>query len=146
MSDPNFPPPPPPYDPPPPPPSGPTGPTGPGPGTTAGGPVSPNRTIMLVLSYLGPLALIPLLMEKEDREVQWHAKHGLVLFVAELILIFAVSIATTALSFLDLGCTGCLVSVVMPIAILILHIVCIVKAVNGQRFIIPGISDFANRF
>jgi uncharacterized membrane protein len=30
--------------------------------------------------------------------------------------------------------------------ILILHIVMIVKAVNGQRLLIPGISEFANRF
>ena len=32
---------------------------------------------MIVLAYFGLLALIPLLMEKEDAEVQWHAKHGL---------------------------------------------------------------------
>ena len=29
--------------------------------------------------YLGLLALIPLIVEKNDRDVQWHAKHGLVL-------------------------------------------------------------------
>ena len=35
--------------------------------------VSENRTIMVVLSYLWILALIPLLVEKDDQEVQWHA-------------------------------------------------------------------------
>ena len=40
---------------------------------------SSDRTIMLVLSYLGILALIPLLMKKDDPEVQWHAKNGLAL-------------------------------------------------------------------
>ena len=39
---------------------------------------SSNRTVMLILSYLGILALVPLLVEKDDPEVQWHAKHGLV--------------------------------------------------------------------
>src|SRR5512135_1492660 len=37
---------------------------------------------MLVLSYLGLLALIPLLAERNDREVQWHARNGLLLFLA----------------------------------------------------------------
>ena len=40
---------------------------------------SPNRGVMIVLAYLWLLALIPLLLEKQDAEVQWHAKHGLVL-------------------------------------------------------------------
>lgn len=60
MSEPTVPPPP-SYTPPPPPPSS-GGPAGPG-------HVSPNRTIMVVLSYLWILALVPLLVEKEDQEV-----------------------------------------------------------------------------
>ena len=43
------------------------------------GKVSQNRTVMIVLAYLWLLALVPLLVEKEDAEVQWHAKNGLVL-------------------------------------------------------------------
>jgi uncharacterized membrane protein len=99
---------------------------------------------MLVLAYLGPLALVPLLVEKNDSEVQWHAKHGLVLFVAEIILFFVIGL----LHFIPfLGwILGCLLTVVLPIAILILDIVCILRAVNGQRFIIPGLSEFADRF
>ena len=46
---------------------------------------SPNRGVMIVLAYLWLLALIPLLVEKQDPEVQWHAKHGLVLMIAELV-------------------------------------------------------------
>ena len=41
---------------------------------------------MIVLSYFGLLALIPLLVDKDDPEVQWHAKHGLVLTVAWVVL------------------------------------------------------------
>ena len=44
-------------------------------------PPGDNRAIWIVLSYLGLLALIPLLVERDDQEVQWHAKHGLVLLV-----------------------------------------------------------------
>ena len=41
--------------------------------------VSSNRGVMIVLSYLWILALVPLLTEKEDQEVRWHAKNGIVL-------------------------------------------------------------------
>ena len=47
---------------------------------------SSNRGLMIALSYLWLLALIPLLVEKDDAEVQWHAKHGLTLLVAEVAL------------------------------------------------------------
>ena len=49
--------------------------------------VSTNRGPMIVLSYLWVLALIPLLVEKDDPEVQWHAKHGLVLAAAAAALV-----------------------------------------------------------
>ncbi len=53
--------------------------------TPGSGAPSSNRNVMILLSYLWLLALIPLVVEKEDREVQWHAKHGLVLTVVEMI-------------------------------------------------------------
>ncbi len=37
---------------------------------TPSGAPSSNRTVMLILSYLGLLALVPLLVEKDDQEVQ----------------------------------------------------------------------------
>jgi len=102
-----------------------------------------DRTIMLILSYLGILGLIPLLMKKEDSEVQWHAKHGLVLFGAAIILMFV-------LMFLGmvpyLGCVAALAAPFAWIAYLVLAILCMVKAVNGQRFTIPWLSDFADKF
>src|SRR3982751_1289325 len=54
-----------------------------------GADASPNRGVMIVLAYLWALAIVPLLVEKHDPEVQWHAKHGLVLMAAELTLIVA---------------------------------------------------------
>ena len=82
MSEPTSPP-----GPPPQPPSDP--PAQPPPGPPPGGPTSsppagqPN-TVMIVLAYLWILSLVPLLVEKEDAEVQWHAKHGLLLFAVDI--------------------------------------------------------------
>jgi uncharacterized membrane protein len=103
---------------------------------------------MIVLAYLWPLALVPLLLEKDDAEVQWHAKHGIVLMIAELILLFAY-VATTmfvSLATLGLGCALSIFIIFGWVAILAVHVVAILKGVNGERFIIPGISDYANRF
>ena len=104
---------------------------------------SSNRTLMLVLSYLGLLALIPLLTEKDDKEVQWHAKHGLVQFFAWVILF----VALTILSFIPgVGCISSIISLFLWIPMIIVTVLSIVKATQGQRFIIPGLSDFANKF
>jgi uncharacterized membrane protein len=110
--------------------------------------VSDNRNIMIVLSYLGLLALIPLLVEKDDSEVQWHAKHGLVLTVFEVVVFIGLQILIMLLGAVS-GGLGCVFGLLVPIfmvAVLIVHILCIVKGLNGQRFLVPGVSEFANRF
>lgn len=43
-----------------------------------------NNTLMGILSYIGPLVIIPFLTSKEDPFVSFHIKQGIVLFVIEL--------------------------------------------------------------
>ena len=110
--------------------------------------VSENRNVMIVLSYLWLLALIPLLVEKDDREVQWHAKHGLVLTVVEVVVMIGLQVVVMILGAIS-GGLGCVFTLLIPIfmlAILIVHVLCIVKGINGQRFLIPGVSEFADKF
>jgi uncharacterized membrane protein len=110
--------------------------------------VSENRNLMIVLSYLWLLALIPLLVEKDDREVQWHAKHGLVLTVVEVVVMIGLQVVVMILGAVS-GGLGCIFTLLIPIfmlAILIVHVLCIVKGVKGQRFLIPGVSEFADKF
>jgi len=107
-----------------------------------------NRGVMIVLSYLWILALVPLLMEKEDQEVRWHAKHGIVLMVAELAFWVVFTIFTNLLSIATLG-LGCLVAAVFPLiglAFLVLHVFAIVQGLNGKRLIVPVVSEFADKF
>jgi uncharacterized membrane protein len=110
--------------------------------------VSSNRNVMIVLAYLWVLALIPLLVEKHDAELQWHAKHGLVLSVAELMLLFAYIVVLSVVSLATFG-IGCVLSLLLVfgwVGILALHVVAILKGANGSRLIIPGISEYADRF
>ena len=105
---------------------------------------SQNRNVMILLAYLWPLAFIPLLVEKNDREVQWHAKHGLVLFAAE-ILFWIVFQALLMILGTFLSCIAVIFAPVIVLAEIVLHLFAIIKGINGQRLIIPGLSDFANK-
>ncbi len=100
---------------------------------------------MIVLSYLWILFLIPLLVEKDDREVQWHARHGLVLTVAEFAVWLVLWVFTHFMPD-AVACAGCFVHMAVWLVFLVVRILCIVKGVNGQRFIIPGVSQYADRF
>ena len=116
-------------------------------GSAAGASPS-NRAVMIVLSYLWILAVVPLLIEKQDEDIQWHAKHGLVLLAAEIILLVVFSIVTSAVSLVTSG-LGCFLSLLAPfiwLVILLLHIAAMIKGLNGQRLIVPGVSEYASRF
>lgn len=103
---------------------------------------STNRGLMIILSYLWILALIPLLVEKDDKEIQWHAKNGLVLTIAEVILQLLVNaIAVTGI--------GCVFAIFIPLIFLgftVIRVIAIFKGLNGERFIVPGLSQYVDKF
>jgi uncharacterized membrane protein len=131
--------------PPPPPPGGsytpPPPPLTPPPGGTA---PSSDRTLMLVLSYVGILCLIPLLMKKDDPEVQWHAKNGTALFGAEVVL-FILRIMLIFIRIPFLGCGVSVITCAIWLGFLAISIIAIMKAVKGERFRIPVLTDFAEK-
>lgn len=121
------------YVPPPPPPPG-----------TGGTSPSSDRTLMIVLSYLGPLALMPYLTKKDDSEILWHAKNG----VGLLIMDIAVSVVLYMLGYMlgsVIGCATWFISCLLPFAILALHIYCLIQALGGKRPNIPVVTDFAQK-
>ena len=106
------------------------------PASDEGGTVSPNRNLMIVLSYVWILFLIPLLVEKDDKEVQWHAKHGLVLSVVEFILQMVLSVTGI----------GCFFAPFVFLGFLVIRLIAIVKGLNGERFTVPVLSEYADKF
>lgn len=122
------------YTPPPPPP----------PAAPGGAPgANSDRTIMLVLAYLGILALIPLLTKKDDSEVQWHAKNGLALFVVYI----AAAIVLWSIDYFVpvIGCFFTFAHCALWIGYLALIVMSIMKAVKSERFRIPVVTDFAEK-
>ena len=108
---------------------------------------SPDRGVMIVLAYLWPLALVPLLMERHDSDLQWHARHGLVLMIAELllVLVYLAIASVVSLASLGLGTVLIILLVLGWIGVLALHVMAIVKGVNGTRLIVPRLSVYADR-
>jgi uncharacterized membrane protein len=80
--------------------------------------------------------------------VQWHARHGLVITIAEILFWIAFGIVRVILDRImgGLGCMLALLGPLIGLAFLGLRVLCIVKGINGQRFIIPGVSQYADRF
>jgi uncharacterized membrane protein len=98
-----------------------------------------NRTVMLILSYIPILNFIPLIVQQTDPEVKWHAKHGLVLFVAE----FAVGMVFGIFTMIPvIGCIVPIIAAIFFLGVLVVHVLCIMKAINGERFVIPFLTDF----
>jgi len=135
--------------PPPPPPPPPGGSYTPPPPPPPGGAAAPggDKTIMIVLSYLWILALIPLLVKKDDPDVQWHAKNGLVFLGAEIVVWIVCMILSFILGkiFAALSCGLGIVQCVVWIGFLVVRVLCIVKGVGGQRFRIPFVTDIAEK-
>ena len=108
------------------------------------GPSPQQNTVMLVLAYVYILCLVPLLVEREDAEIQWHAKHGLVLLGLDIVIavaFFAVGIVSGGL-----GCLLAPLQMLLHLGILVVRIVCIVKGLKGERFLLPGVSNLASSF
>ena len=107
-----------------------------------------NRSIMLVLAYLPPFAVIPLLTEKNDPDIHWHAKHGIVLMTAEMLLLLSLVVVSLVLGLLT-GGLGCILIALVPIpflAFLVLHVIAVLRAFAGKRLIVPILSDYADKF
>lgn len=92
--------------------------------------------IHLVLSYLGILALIPMLTVKDSPFVQYHAKQGVVLNIGGFVVL-------TVLGMIPIvGLITCLLG---P-ALLVVDVMAIMKALKGERWNLPVVSDLAAKF
>lgn len=105
-----------------------------------------RRFPLLVLAYLGPLALVPLVAARHDADVQWHARQGLMLLLMELVVFGALLAATglTILSSLAGGFVVASVTWLLWVATLLLHLAGIVLALNGERLRVPLVSRLAS--
>jgi uncharacterized membrane protein len=103
----------------------------------------PSSRAMLILSYLAFLGVIPLLFARNDPEVRWHARNGLLLFGAVAGIALVATLVGTVLP--ALGLLYAMLMFFVLVLYAFIAILAIVKALDGQRLLVPGISKHAGR-
>lgn len=88
-----------------------------------------------ILSYLGILFLIPLLVRRDDDFCQYHAKQGLILFIAELITCFIAWIPLL----------GWFIGLFAWILWVVFSVIGIMNVLQGKKKPLPGIGQFAQK-
>ena len=96
------------------------------------------------LSYFGIFSLIPLLTVKDSNFIQWHAKQGITVFAAMVAIAIVGSVLSGVIPFVGLifGCAFALLN----LGLLVADIIAMVKAFGGERWRIPVIAGFAEKF
>ena len=97
---------------------------------------------MLVLSYLAFLGVIPLFTSR-DPDVRWHARNGLLLFGGVTLIALVATLVGTLLP--ALGCLYATFMFFLVVLYAFIAILAAVKALDGQRLLVPGISRYAGR-
>lgn len=102
-----------------------------------------RRSWVLVISYLPPFGAVALFLVHSSREERWHARNGLLLLAAFLAVL---GIATGAGVWIpSLGCISGILLFVLAVLYAIVVGLAIVKALQGERLMIPGLSRYADR-
>lgn len=89
---------------------------------------SQENKLLAAISYLWIVSIIMLLIKKDSKLVQFHAKQGLVLFIVSIVLWFIPVI-------------GWILNLVVVVAIVIGFI----KALSGEYYKIPAVSIIAEK-
>lgn len=108
--------------------------------------LSDQDRLLLAFAYLGPLGLFSLVASRKEF-VKWHAKQGVLLSLA----VAAVWVVARGLYLLIraklwalLGALFGVGAALTAIGLLLLVFLCVVRALEGERFKVPLIGDLAD--
>lgn len=80
------------------------------------------------LSYIGILFLIPMLAKKESKFAQEHAKQGMVMFIAALLMAIPV------------------IGWIWGVIVLVTNVIAIINTLQGKFWKIPGAYELSRKF
>lgn len=108
--------------------------------------LSDQDRLLLVFAYLGPLGVFSLVASRKEF-VKWHAKQGVLLAIA----VAAIWVVARGLYLLVRAKLWALVGAMFGAAaaltalgLLLLVFLCVVRALEGERFKIPMLGDLAD--
>ena len=91
--------------------------------------------VITILDYIGILCLLGLFIEKDNEDVRFHTNQGIILFLFEIVA----GVLNMVLCFIPF--VGRLLGGLLGLLCLVLMILGIVNAVNGQRKPLPLIGS-----
>ena len=101
--------------------------------------------VLLVFGYLGPLALVSLIASRREL-VKWHAKQGLLLAAALLVvhLLFKPIHSLMSQFIAPMRDVFWAANGLILLGALLGALVCIVRGLEGERFKLPGLGYLAD--
>lgn len=109
--------------------------------------LAPNIASLLCYICMPITSIIFMLLEKENKDVQFHAWQATTFGVGYIAAIIAIEILSAALGAL-VSFLGVVVGLLVPIlgiTAFVVWIICLVKAYQGERWKIPFVGDFAEK-
>lgn len=94
-----------------------------------------SSRILAVMSYLGVLSLVPLVMNRDDPYVQFHARQGVILWMWEVLAIYTLLIPAVGSFFFRFSSLACLV----------LSVVGVLSVLLGRAWKFPILGNWASR-
>jgi uncharacterized membrane protein len=103
--------------------------------------------VMLVFSYVWVLALVPFMVTRREY-VRWHARQGLLLCGVAGVVFFGVILVGAILSTVTKVFAWLFAFALLNLVFLYmaLALVCMIKALRGERWAIPFLGDLVERF
>ncbi|WP_254434943.1 hypothetical protein [Magnetospirillum sp. UT-4] len=98
--------------------------------------MSARTTVMAALSYLSVLCFVPLVLEREDEFVYFHAKQGMVLWIWGVVALFSLHIPVLGGWIFGLSSMG----------VLVFSVLGLVSVVFQRAWKLPVISWLSDRF
>lgn len=94
-----------------------------------------HNTIMGILSYLGPLVVIPFLVARDEPFVHFHIKQGLVLLIIAILVWVASVMMWMLLPLWQL----------VNLGVFILAVIGIINVVQGKKKVLPLVGQYADK-
>lgn len=116
-------------------------------GGTKGTGLAPNIASLLCYLCMPITSIIFMLLEKENKDVQFHAWQATTFGVGYIVVFIAVEILAALLGAI-VSFIGVIVGLLVPVIGLVAFVVwliCLVKAYQGERWKIPYVGDFAEK-
>lgn len=109
--------------------------------------LAPNVAALLCYLCSVITGVIFLVIEKENKEVRFHAWQAICLGVSAFVIQISLSILTAILGSIA-GFLGMIMGIIYPLvglAIFIFWIICMIKAYQGEHYKLPILGDIAEK-